>query len=38
MAAAVGRWLVHQPRVVLSVVPRGERALALPDATEVQVS
>ena len=38
MAAAVGRWLVHQPRVALSVVPRGERALALPDATEVQVS
>jgi zinc protease len=38
MAAAVGRWLVDQPRVVLSVVPRGQRALALPDATEVQVS
>jgi zinc protease len=38
MAAAVGRWLVGQPRVALSVVPRGARALALPDATEVQVS
>ena len=33
MAAAVRRWLVGQPRVALSVVPRGERALALPDAT-----
>jgi zinc protease len=38
MAAAVRRWLVGQPRVALSVVPRGERALALPDAVEVQVS
>ena len=38
MAAAVARWLVGQPRVALSVVPRGERALALSDATEVQVS
>jgi len=38
MAAAVRRWLVGQPRVALSVVPRGERALALPDASEVQVS
>jgi zinc protease len=38
MAAAVRRWLVGQPRVALSVVPRGERALALPDAIEVQVS
>lgn len=38
MSTAVGRWLVGQPRVALSVVPRGQRALALPDATEVQVS
>jgi zinc protease len=38
MAAAVGRWLVGQPRVALSVVPRGERALALSDAIEVEVS
>jgi zinc protease len=38
MAAAVGRWLVGQPRVALSVVPRGERGLALADAVEVQVS
>jgi zinc protease len=38
MASAVRRWLVGQPRVALSVVPRGERALALSDAIEVQVS
>jgi zinc protease len=38
MAAAVGRWLVGQPRVALSVVPRGRRDLALTDAVEVQVS
>ena len=29
------RWLVGQPRVALSVVPRGQRALALAGATEV---
>ena len=29
IATAVARWLVGQPRVALSVVPRGERALAL---------
>jgi zinc protease len=38
MAAAVGRWLVGQPRVALSVVPHGQRALALADGLEVQVS
>jgi zinc protease len=38
MAAAVARWLVGPPRVALSVVPRGQRALALSDAVEVQVS
>jgi zinc protease len=38
MAAAVGRWLVGQPRVALSVVPRGHRSLGLADAVEVQVS
>jgi zinc protease len=38
MAAAVGRWLVGQPRVALSVVPHGRRDLALADAIEVQVS
>jgi zinc protease len=38
MAAAVGRWLVGQPRVALSVVPRGSRQLALADAVEVQAS
>jgi zinc protease len=38
MATEVARWLVGQPRVALSVVPRGERALALADAVEVQVS
>jgi zinc protease len=38
IATAVARWLVGQPRVALSVVPRGKRALALPDAVEVQVS
>jgi zinc protease len=38
MATAAERWLVGRPRVSLSVVPRGQRALALPDAVEVQVS
>jgi zinc protease len=38
MATAAQRWLVGRPRVSLSVVPRGQRALALPDAVEVQVS
>jgi zinc protease len=38
MASAVGRWLVGQPRIALSVVPRGRRDLALADAVEVQVS
>jgi zinc protease len=38
MAAAVGRWLVGQPRVALSVVPLGRRELALAEALEVQVS
>jgi len=38
MAAAVRRWLVGQPRVALSVVPRGQRPLGLADAVEVQVS
>jgi zinc protease len=38
MSAAVGRWLVGQPRVALSLVPRGRHDLALPDAREVQVS
>jgi zinc protease len=38
MAAAVERWLTGQPRVALSVVPRGQRHLALSDAKEVQVS
>jgi zinc protease len=38
MSAAVARWLVGQPRVALSVVPQGQRALALGDAVEVHVS
>jgi zinc protease len=38
MAAAVGQWLAGRPRVALSVVPRGQRALALADAVEVVVS
>jgi zinc protease len=37
-AAAVTRWLVKAPSVTLSVVPRGHRELAMPDATEVRVS
>ena len=37
-AAAVSRWLINAPSVSLSVVPKGRRDLALPDATEVQVS
>ncbi|MEW6321280.1 MAG: pitrilysin family protein [Acidobacteriota bacterium] len=36
--AAVGRWVVGQPRVALSVVPRASRALALEGSTEVRVS
>jgi zinc protease len=38
MAAAVRQWIVHAPRVALSLVPRGRRELALSDATEVSVS
>lgn len=37
-AAAVAKWLVGTPAVSLSVVPKGRRELALPGATEVQVS
>ena len=37
-AAAVSRYLVGAPAVTLSVVPKGKRELALPDAVEVQVS
>lgn len=36
--AAVGRWLHHQPHVVLSVVPPGARASAVPASSEVHVS
>ncbi len=35
VAAAVRRWLVDAPRVALSVVPRGQRALALLDSEQV---
>ena len=38
MSSAVARWIVGQPRVALSVVPQGQRALALGDAVEVHVS
>ncbi|MEZ5289276.1 MAG: pitrilysin family protein [Vicinamibacterales bacterium] len=38
VAAAVGRHLAGRPRAVLSVVPQGQRALALADAAEVAVS
>ncbi len=38
MAAAMGQWLVGQPRVALSLVPRGQQSLALAGATEVAVS
>jgi len=38
MAAAIGRWLVGQPRVALSLVPRGQQQLALSGSTEVAVS
>jgi zinc protease len=37
-AAALDRWLVKAPSVTLSVVPKGRRDLALPDAAEVHVS
>jgi zinc protease len=37
-AAAVTKWLVNAPYVSLSVVPKGQRALALPGAEEVHVS
>ena len=36
--AAVNKWLVHAPSVSLSVVPKGRRDLALPEAQEVHVS
>jgi zinc protease len=38
MAAAMRQWLVGQPRVALSLVPRGQQSLALAGATEVAVS
>jgi zinc protease len=38
LAAAVRTWLVDQPHVALSVVPRGAPATALPDSVEVRVS
>ncbi len=38
MADAVRQWIVGAPRVALSLVPRGQRQLALPDASEVLVS
>jgi zinc protease len=38
IATAVKRWLVDAPHVALSVVPKGQRALALPGAEEVHVS
>ncbi|MGE0042077.1 MAG: M16 family metallopeptidase [Vicinamibacterales bacterium] len=38
IAAATRQWLVERPRVALSVVPRGQGALALDGSAEVQVS
>lgn len=38
IASAVRTWLVERPFVALSVVPRGARALALPESEEVHVS
>ncbi|MCC7178652.1 MAG: insulinase family protein [Acidobacteria bacterium] len=38
MADAVRQRIVGAPRVALSLVPRGQRQLALPDASEVLVS
>ncbi len=38
VAGAVGRWLRNAPRVALSVVPRGETALALPGSQKVSPS
>jgi zinc protease len=38
IAAATRRWLVEQPRVALSVVPRGQRGLALEGSVGVEVS
>jgi zinc protease len=38
IAAAVDGWLVQQPHVALSVVPRGAGARALPGSIEVRVS
>jgi len=38
MAAAVRQWIVNAPRVALSLVPRGQRELALSDAAEVSAS
>ena len=38
IARAVSRWVAEAPYVALSVVPRGQRHLALAGATEVQVS
>ena len=38
IARAVSRWVAEAPYVALSVVPRGQRHLALAGATEVHVS
>jgi len=38
ISAALQRWVAGPPRVAVSVVPRGERALALDGSDEVQVS
>jgi len=38
IAREVARWIVDRPRVALSVVPRGQTALALADAVEVHAS
>ncbi|MGE3274755.1 MAG: M16 family metallopeptidase [Vicinamibacterales bacterium] len=38
IAGAVREWIVGRPRVALSVVPRGQRALALDGSEEVTVS
>jgi zinc protease len=38
IARALSEWVVSSPRVALSVVPLGQRALGLPGAEEIRVS
>ena len=38
LQGSIGTYLLHAPRVTLSVVPRGRTSLAVPDSTPAHVS